>query len=52
MVQEAGLIERGARWFELTALGRRMLDAGNRDALQALLFRVFFWHMDLSLFVG
>ena len=32
--------------------GRRMLDAGNRAALQALLFRVFFWPMDLSLFVG
>ena len=52
MVQETGLIERGARSFELTALGRRMLEAGNRGALQALLFRVFFWHMDLSLFVG
>ena len=52
MVQEAGLIERGARSFELTALGRRMLEAGNRGALQALLFRVFFWHMDLSLCVG
>ena len=52
MVQEAGLIERGARSFELTVLGRRMLEAGNRGALQALLFRVFFWHMDLSLFVG
>ena len=52
MVQEAGLIERGARSLELTAQGRRMLDAGNRGALQALLFRVFFWHMDLSLFVG
>ena len=52
MVQKAGLIERGARSFELTAQGRRMLDAGNRGALQALLFRVFFWHMDLSLFVG
>ena len=52
MVQEAGLIERGVRSFELTALGRRMLAPGNRGALQALLFRVFFWHMDLSLFVG
>ena len=52
MVRKAGLIERGARSFELTAQGRRMLDAGNRGALQALLFRVFFWHMDLSLFVG
>ena len=52
MVQEAELIERGARSFELTALGRRMLDAGNRGALQALLFRVIFWHMDTSLFVG
>ena len=52
MVQEAGLIERGARSLELTAQRRRMLDVGNRGALQALLFRVFFWHMDLSLFVG
>ena len=52
MVQGAGLIERGARLFKLRALGRRMLDAGNRGALQALLFRVFFWHMDLSEFVG
>ena len=52
LMQEAGLIERSARSFELTAPGRRMLVAGNRGALQALLFRVFFWHMDLSLFVG
>ena len=52
MVQEAGLIERGARSLELTAPGRSILDAGSRGALQALLFRVFFWHMDLSLFVG
>ena len=52
MVQEAGLIERGTRTFELTAPGCRMLDAGNWGALQALLFRLFFWHMDLSLFVG
>ena len=52
MVQEAGLIECGARSFELTALGHRMLDAGTRGALQALLFRVFFWDMDPSLFVG
>lgn len=52
MVQEAGLIDRGARSFELTAPGRRILDEGNRGALQALLFQVFFWHMDVSLFVG
>lgn len=30
MLQEAGLIERRARSFELTALGRRMLDARNQ----------------------
>ena len=29
-----------------------MLEPGNRGALQALLFRVFFWRMDLSQFVG
>lgn len=52
MVQEAGLIEPGASAFELTAQGRRMLDAANRGALQALLFQVFFWRMDLSLFAG
>ena len=52
LVQEAGLIERGARSLELTAPGRSILDAGSWGALQALLFRVFFWHMDLSLFVG
>ena len=52
MVQEAGLIEPGVGAFELTARGRRMLDAESRGALQALLFQVHFWKMDPSLFVG
>lgn len=44
----AGLIEAGALWFELTPLGRGILEPGARGALQALLFRQAFWHSDLS----
>ena len=52
MVQDAGLVEPGARALEPTALGRRMLEPGSLGALQALLFQAFFWRADLSLFVG
>ena len=48
----AGLIKPGGLWFELTPLGRRMLEPGSRGALQALLFRQAFWHRDLSAFVS
>ena len=48
----AGLIEANVFWFELTPLGRRMLEPGSRGALQALLFRRAFWHSDLSQFVS
>ena len=48
----AGLIEPGIFWFELTPLGRGMLEPGSRGALQALLFRQAFWHNDLSQFVS
>ena len=44
----AGLIEAKVFWFELTPLGRGMLEPGSRGALQALLFRQAFWHSDLS----
>ena len=52
MVQDAALVETGARALEPTELGRRMLEPGSLGALQALLFRAFFWRADLSLFVG
>ncbi len=44
----AGLIEAKVFWFELTPMGRMMLEPGSRGALQALLFRQAFWHTDLS----
>ena len=44
----AGVIEAGVLWFELTRLGRRMLEPGSRGALQALPFRQAFWDSDLS----
>ena len=51
LVESAGLIRPGGLWFELTPLGRRMLEPGQRGALQALLFRHAFWHLDLSRFL-
>ncbi len=48
----AGLIEAKVFWFELTPMGRMMLEPGSRDALQALLFRQAFWHSDLSQYVS
>ena len=51
LVEGAGLIRPGGLWFELTPLGRRMLEPGQRGALQALLFRHAFWHLDLSRFL-
>ena len=47
----AGLIEERAALCQLTALGYEMLGSGRRGALQALLFRHLFWHVDLSRFV-
>ena len=44
----AGLIEANVFWFELTPVGRMMLEPGSRGALQARLFRQAFWHSDLS----
>ena len=52
MVQDAGLVEPGARALEPTALGRRMLEPGSLGALQALLFQALFWRTDLSLSMG
>ena len=52
VAERAGLIRSSALWFELTPLGRAMLDPGSRGGLQALLFRHAFWHMDLSEFVS
>ena len=48
LVEQAGLIRSGGLWFELTPLGRAMLEPGRRGTLQALLFRHAFWDMDLS----
>ena len=48
----AGLIEPAGFWFELTPLGRAMLEPGRGGALLALLFRQAFWHRDLSKFVS
>ncbi len=44
----AGLMEPAGLWFELTPVGRMMLEPGSRGALLALLFRQAFWHSDLS----
>ena len=51
LVERAGLIRSAGLWFELTPLGRAMLEPGRRGTLQALLFRYAFWDMDLSRFV-
>ena len=51
VVEKAGLLSASALWFELTPPGRAMLEPGARGALQALLFRQAFWHMDLSNYV-
>ena len=50
-VERAGLIKSGGLWFELTPLGRAMLEPGRRGVLQALLFRHAFWDMDLFRFM-
>ena len=52
VVEGAGLLSASALWFELTPLGRAMLEPGARGALQALLFRQAFWRMDLSEYVS
>ena len=52
LLEVAGLIEGRAGLCQLTALGHGMLMAGRRGALQALLFRHAFWHLDLSRYVG
>ena len=51
LVERAGLIRSAGLWFELTPLGRALLEPGRRGTLQALLFRHAFWDMDLSRFV-
>ena len=51
LVDMAGLVEGRIGLCQLTALGREMLEPGRRGALQALLFRHAFWHVDLSRFV-
>ena len=48
VVEKAGLLDASALSFDLTPAGRAMLEPGARGALQALLFREAFWHMDLS----
>ena len=44
----AGLVEGEAVLCQLTPRGREMLEPGRRGALQALLFRHFYWHANLS----
>ena len=39
LVERAGLIRSAGLWFELTPLGRALLEPGRRGTLQALLFR-------------
>ena len=51
LVERAGLIRSAGLWFELTPLGRALLEPGRRGTLQALLFRHAFWDTDLSRFV-
>ena len=51
LLERAGLIRSGGLWFEVTPLGRAMLEPGRRGMLQAILFRHAFWDMDLSRFV-
>ena len=51
LVEQAGLIRSGGLWYELTPLGRAMLEPERRGTLQALLFRHAFWDMALSRFV-
>ena len=48
LVQAAGLVKRWKDRLKLTAVGRQSLQSPGRDALQALLFHVAFWGMDLS----
>ena len=47
-MEKAGLLDASALSFDLTPAGRATLEPGSRGALQALLFRETFWHMDLS----
>ena len=51
LVERAGLTRSAGLWFELTPLGRALLEPGRRGTLQALLFRHASWDMDLSRFV-
>jgi hypothetical protein len=48
LVQAAGLVKRRKDRLKLTAVGRQSLQSSGRDSLQALLFHVAFWGMDLS----
>ena len=52
VVERAGLLRSDEFWFEPTSAGRAMLEPGARGALQALLFRQAFRHMDLSKYVS
>ena len=42
------LLRRGKGFLRTTPAGRRMLETADQGALQALLFRVAFWHLDLA----
>ncbi len=52
VVEKAGLLSATALWFEPTPPARAMLESDARGALQALLFRQAFWHMDLAKYVA
>jgi hypothetical protein len=51
LVQTAGLVEEANGFLRTTANGRTMLDGLARRALQAILFHVTFWLLDLN-FLG
>ena len=49
LMETAGLVEAGAGRLHASQLGQEMLD-GNCSALQAILFHVALWHVDLASF--
>ena len=48
-VAEAGKLLRGNKgYLKITPAGRQMLEGPNQRALQAILFHLAFWHLDLA----
>ena len=48
LVEAGRLLRRGKGLLRTTPAGRRMLETADQGALQALLFHVAFWHLDLA----